>query len=237
MEKVGATSPSWFNDLVKERINLSGTLMFPLIKLLKLKIKEADYFENLVKYDHAASLEEKNRYMARIMSFKELKMDVLGKEKFEYFGKWYYAVIRELLFFYDFKGDYALLAKKLTPNIRKEEAKSAIELLLTLGIIKKQAGGIYRPTSEILIKDSNIRYLHMANFMRAHIELGVEAFDRFPKEKRDLSAMTISISPEVLPKIKEELTALRRKILDLVDEDKSPSMVYQCNVQLFPTTQ
>ncbi len=184
MDKVGATSPSWFNDLVKERINLSGNLLFPLIQLLKLNSKEADYFENLVQYDQSG-----------------------------------------------------FLSKKMSPSIRKEEAKQAIDRLLTLGLIKKQLGGFYRPTSEIIIKDSKIRYLHMANFMRAHIELGMEAFDRFPKEIRDLSVMTISISPEVVPKIKEELKVFRRKILDLVDQNKKPSIVSQCNIQLFPTTQ
>ena len=76
----------------------------------------------------------------------------------------------------------------------------------------------------------------MANFMRANIELGFEAFERFPKEERDLSSMTISINPKTLPLIREELAALRKKVLEITNKDPEPKNVYLCNIQLFPAT-
>ncbi len=236
MEKVGATSPSWFNDIVKGRINLSGRLLLKLTQLLKLKPRETDYFETLVQYDQAAGLDEKNRSLEKIMSFKGMKMDVLGKEKFEFYAHWYYSAIRELLFFYDFDGDFSKLARKLNPPIRKEQAAKAIELLDKLGLIRKQAGGHYRPTSENIIKDSGFKSLHIANFIRTNIELAFDAFARIPKEERDISTVTVCLSPKGFEEIKAELKSLRHKLLALAERDKEPETVYQCNFQIFPTT-
>lgn len=237
MDKVGASSPSWFNDVVKGRISLTGTYLVRLGQLLKLKPKELDYFETLVHYQQADSLDEKNRYMEKMMSFKDLKMDVLGKEKFEFYAHWYYTTVRELLFFYDFDGDHGKLARKLRPSIRKEQAARAIELLEKLDLIRKQAGGRYRPTSENLIKDSRFKSDYIANFIKSNIELALDAFERIPSEARDMSAVTLCLSPKGFEEVKSELKGLRRRFLEIAERDKAPDTVYQCNLHVFPTTQ
>jgi uncharacterized protein (TIGR02147 family) len=237
MDKVGASSPSWFNDVVKGRIRLTGTYLVRLGQLLKLKPKELDYFETLVHYQQADSLDEKNRYMEKLMSFKDLRMDVLGREKFEFYAHWYYTTVRELLFFHDFDGDYGKLAKKLRPAIRKEQAARAIELLEKLDLIRKRAGGHYRPTSENIIKDSRFKSDYIANFIKASIELALDAFERVPSEERDLSTVTLSLSAQGFEEVKSELKGLRRRFLEIAERDTTPDRVYQCNLHVFPTTQ
>lgn len=236
MEKVGASSPAWYNDVIKGRINLTGTYLVRLGRLLKLKSKEMDYFETLVQYEQAGSLDEKNRYMEKIMAFKDLKMDVMGREKFEFYAHWYHTAIREMLFFYDFDGDYAKLARKLNPPIRKEQAVRAIELLEKLDFIRKQAGGHYRPTSLNIIKDSRFKSLHVANFIKTNIELALDAFERVPSAERDMSTVTICLSQEGFEEIKSELKALRRRFLEIAERDAAPQRVYQCNLHVFPVT-
>lgn len=237
MEKVGATSPSWFNDVAKGRINLTGTYLVRLGQLLRLKAKEQDYFETLVHYQQAGSLDEKNRYMEKMMSFRDLKMDVLGKEKFEFYANWYYTTVRELLFFYDFDGDHAKLARKLRPSIRKEQAARAIDLLEKLDLIRKRAGGHYRPTSENVIKDSRFKSDYIANFIKANIELALDAFERVPSGERDMSTVTLALSAKGFEEVKAELKGLRKRFLEIAERDASPTTVYQCNLHVFPTTQ
>ena len=236
MEKIGASSPSWFNDVVKGRIKLTGTYLVRLGQLLKLKAKELDYFETLVHYQQSDSLDEKNRYMEKMLSFKEISMDVLGKEKFEFYATWYHATLRELFFFYDFDGDYGKLARKLRPSIRKEQAIKAVDLLQKLDLIRKQAGGHFRPTSENIIKDNRFKSDYIANYINANIELSLDAFERIPSEERDLSTVTICLSPKGFEKIKNELKALRRRLLEIADNDRDPQTVFQCNLHVFPTT-
>lgn len=237
MDKVGASSPSWFNDLVKGRINLTGTYLYRLAKLLNLSPAEEAYFESLVFYDQAGSLEEKNHYLEKILSAKGLKMDVLTKEKFEFYGSWFHAVIRELLAFVDFKGDYGALARKLNPPIRKEQAMRSVELLLALDLIRKEAGGTFKPTSANIIKDPRFKAMHLANFLRTFMELGMQSLDRFEKESRDVSTITMSLSREGFEAVREEIKASRQRIVGIAEKEKAPAAVYQMNVQFFPTTQ
>lgn len=236
MDKVGATSPSWFNDVIKGRINLSNTYLVRLAQLFKLKAKELDYFETLVHYQQAGSQDEKNRCMEKLMSFKDLKMDVLGREKFEFYAHWYPATLRELLFFYDFDGDYAKLGRKLRPTIRKDQAIRAMELLEKLDLIRKRAGGRYRPTSENIIKDSRFKSDFIANFIKANIELAMDAFERIPASERDLSTVTLCLSQKGFEEVKAELKGLRRRFLEIAERDAAPAVVYQCNLHVFPTT-
>jgi uncharacterized protein (TIGR02147 family) len=235
--KVGAASPSWFNDVVKGRVKLTDTFLVRLGPLLRLKPKELDYFETLVRYQQAESLDERNRWLEKMMSFKDLRMDVLGREKFEFYAYWYYAAVRELLFFHDYDGDAAALAKKLRPPIRKEQAARAVELLARLDLIRKRPGGRYRPTSENVIKDSRFKSEYIANYIKANIELALDAFDRIPSAERDLSTVTLCLSAKGFEEVKLELKSLRRRFLEIAERDASPTTVYQCNLHVFPTTQ
>ena len=237
MEKVGASSPSWFNDLVKGRINLTGTYLYRLAKLMDLGPAEEAYFESLVAYDQAGSLEEKNHHLEKILSAKGLKLDVLTKEKFEFYGSWFHAVIRELLAFADFRGDYAALGRRLNPPIKKEQAMRSVELLLALDLIRREAGGTFKPTSANLIKDPRFKAVHLANFLKAFMELGMQALDRFGKDSRDVSTMTMSLSAGGFHEVREEIKASRQRLIAIAEKETAPTGVYQLNVQFFPTTQ
>lgn len=237
MDKVGASSPSWFNDLIKGRINLTGAFLYRLAKLLELRPNEEAYFESLVFYGQAGSLEEKNHYLEKIFSSKGMKLDLLTKEKFEFYGSWFHAVIRELLSFDDFRGDYAALARRLNPAIKKEQASRSVDLLLALDMIRKEAGGRFRPTSANVIKDSRFKSLHLANYLKSFMELGMQALDRFDKGNRDVSAMTMSLSPEGFDLVREELKMTRQRLVAIAEKEKNPRQVYQLNLQFFPTTQ
>ena len=81
--KVGVSSSGWFAEILKGRVNLGGNHLIILAKLLVLSDIETDYFEVLVQFNHANSIEEKNRHFRKIISFKEMQVDLVGQEKFE----------------------------------------------------------------------------------------------------------------------------------------------------------
>lgn len=235
-DAVGASSTGWFADMIHGRISLTDTYRLKLIKLLALAPAEAEYFEAMVDYAHAGSLEEKNRHWEKMLAGKDLKVDFLGKDKFDYYSKWYHAAIREMLLFHPFRGDYQDLARRLAPPIRPDQARKAIKLLERLGLIAQDGNGIHRPTAAILKKDAAEKSLHLANFLKANAELGIEALDRFPKEERDISALTLALRPQDFEKAKEEIKALRKRLLALSEKPGPEKKVYQCNFQIFPMT-
>ena len=50
-----------------------------------------------------------------MIAFKEVRADLVGMDRLEFYSKWYHGAIRELLFFHPFRGDYAELARRLSP--------------------------------------------------------------------------------------------------------------------------
>lgn len=231
-----AGSTGWFADVTKGRANLSGRHIISLVRLLGLDSTEGEYFEALVRYDQAGSVEEKNLHYRRLLTLKGVKPEIVGRDRFEFYSEWYHSVIRELLFFHPFRGDYAGLAKMLHPPIGVQEARRSIKLLETLGFITRVASGDFRPAPNTLKKDSAFKSLHFSNFMKANILLGVESLEAFPKEERDISTMTLSFSPQAYGKAKEEIRALREKLLSLADSDPAPDRVYQFNFHAFPVS-
>lgn len=236
-ERVGASSSGWLADVIKGRINLTSHMLLRLAQFLKLDSDETEYLEALVDYQQAASAEEKARRLESLLARKDVKMDVLGAEKFEFYREWHHSAIRELLSFHRFKNDYAALAKKLNPPIRAAQAKESIKLLLALGLVKADEQGHLRPTAAIVKKDGAIRPPHMKDFFRTKIGLGMEALDRFSKEDRDVSSMTLSLSRKSFQAAQAELAALRKKLLRLTEREQGPEHVYQINFQIFPVTQ
>ena len=233
-EKVGASSAGWFADVIKGRTNITGSHVVALSKLLLLKPAETDYFEAMVQFGQAGSLEERTRYFHKMLAFKEVRADMVGMDRLEFYSKWYHGAIRELLFFHPFRGDYAELARKLSPPIRQAEARESVALLERLGMIEPNQIGGYKSKEAVLKKDSSFPSVVMANFLKANMELAIEALDRYSKEERDVSALTISLSDQAFAQAKEDIRALRKKILAMTEVDVAPTKVYQCNFQFFP---
>lgn len=235
-QKLGMASSGWFADLLKGRTNLSGSHLVKLGELLKLKSNEMGYLETLVQYNQAESLAEKKHYFLRLLSFKETKVDLVGEEKFEYYSKWYYSAIRELLFFHDFKGDFAALGRKLDPPIKASQAQEAIRILVKLGFVRKDAQGRHRSLPATLKKDAAFKSLHAANLLLANMELGMQALDKFRKDERHVSTMTLSYSLPAYQRAVFEIESLRKKLIALMEDDPHPDKVFQCNLQFFPIT-
>jgi len=70
------------------------------------------------------------------------------------------------------------------------------------------------------------------------MDLAKEAVDRFPRDTRSISTLTLSLSAEVYAAIDAKLALFRREVLDMVKNDTNGvDRVYQFNFQVFPLTQ
>ena len=235
--KVGSSSPSWLSDIIKGRINLTENYLNILSNFLNLTDKEALFFKLLVNFDQASSHALKKKYMDEILSSKKLKVDILTKNKFDYFRKWYIPVIREFLFLLPFKGDdFKTVAKSLKPKITLKEAKEAISVLKSLDLVSETTNGLIKPTKNNIKKDASVASAYIPSYHIENMRLAGESIDRFKKEERDISSVTIHLSDEMFAKAKDEIRKVREKLLIFSNASKNNAKVYQCNIQLFPTT-
>ena len=71
---------------------------------------------------------------------------------------------------------------------------------------------------------------HIINSLR----LAENALDHFPRDQRNLSTVSVSVSPAGYNRIVEELRAFRRRILEIAHNDEGINRAYQFNFQFFP---
>jgi len=116
-----------------------------------------------------------------------------------------------------------------------EEAKEAIDILISTKMIYKNISGFYKPRDTIVIKDTSPS-ITWATYMSENILLAKEAIFNVPKCERDISAITIGLSGENYEIACQKIKELRRYLLSLSENDKHAKTIYQVNVQLFPLT-
>jgi len=56
-------------------------------------------------------------------------------------------------------------------------------------------------------------------------------------DQREISAITVTCSPEIRQQMKEKIVALRKELLALSAQSKESTEVVQVNFQLFPVAQ
>ena len=234
--KAGFNSSGLYKDIVDGRTGITRSLILRFATAMKLSPKQQEYFETMVYFNEAKTVEEKKLYFERLMKYHNSKAFRVDASQYEYYSKWYYIAVRELLAIGNFTDDYAAIAQALNPTIRREQARKAIEVLKRLGLIRKDKNGYYKAIDKILTTGSEIKSLNIANFQKNMMDMAKEAIDRHPAEHRNISTITFSVSKQTYNDIKAELDACRKRILGMVDRSENEDRVCQLNMQLFPLT-
>lgn len=237
-QKAGIKSPVFYKEVAEGKKRLSPNMVEKFCKALHFNEKEADYFKYLVFFDQAKTGKEKQEYYLALRSMQNAKNEkVLNADQYDYFSTWYNVVIRELVTLFDFKDNFKLLAATVLPPITPREAAASVELLLKLGLIKKQPDGTYVQVDTAITAESGVASIAIRNFNKEMATHAVAAIENFRKTERTIFGITIGISPEMFDIINAEIAAFKDRIVTLVSRDEKCDRVYQLNMQLFPMSQ
>ena len=232
--KAGYNSSGMYKDIVNRRTNIKPGFIMKLSNAIGHTANEEEYFESMVYFNQADSVEEKNKYFERMKRFYRSKAYVVDAKQHEFYSHWYYSAVRDLLSIGEFDDDYTGIAQSLNPKIRSEQAKKSIQLLSKLGLIEKNKKGYYKAVNKIISSGDEIASLHKKNFQSEMIMLAREALDRYPAHLRNISTVTFSISKKDYAIVNAEINACRKKILQIVEKSENEDRLYQLNLQLFP---
>jgi uncharacterized protein (TIGR02147 family) len=206
---------------------------------MKLNPGEADFFENLVSFNQAKTLRERNYFFEKLNAIRSSKagsttVRETRKEQYEFYSTWYLSAIRSLIDMHPFKGDYAWLAKNVYPAIKPKEAKKAVALLEKLGMIKKGRTGIFKVADKTITAGTEVIQLGLLNFQLQTTELALKAIAELPRNKRNISGLTLGISRKTYEAICREIEAFQAKLQALAEQDSEADNVYQLNFHFFP---
>jgi uncharacterized protein (TIGR02147 family) len=198
--------------------------------------KAADRIEQLVSFQNSHDPIEREVLMQNLLHYKN--KDVHSDEshdQLEFFTEWFNVAIYELALTPYFSEDPKELAGLVTPRIRPEQARKSLELLQRLGLLRKdETSGRLMPTRNRVSTGDEIASLAIIRYHQKMIDLGKESLTSVEATLRDISAISIAIPEHKLPEFKKEISALRKKLLSMAEEETHPDAVYQVNFQLFP---
>lgn len=234
--KAKVNSSGLLKNVIDGKRGLGRGLIVRCAEAMKLKKKEAEYFECLVDFNEARTVEEKRIFFERLLALRKPEAHQVQASQFEFYSKWYYSAIRELIGIHPFRGDYAALARALDPAIRPDQAEKAVRVLEELQLIVKDAQGRYRQAQPLLTTGPEVESINVAQYQIACMDLAKEAVDRHDAAARDLSTLTLSLNQEGFAALKEEIVSFRKKLLALERSFQGPDRVYQLNMQFFPLT-
>jgi uncharacterized protein (TIGR02147 family) len=215
--------------------NISNNMLPVFINYLGLRQKEAEYFQVLVQFCQSKS--EQTRHAAyRSLIMKRSGMTrTVSDAHYAFYEEWYFTAIRELLRIHPFDGNYKKLASSVVPSISVHEVKRAINLLVNLGFIEKKAE-IFTVKESSITTGETWNGAAIKTFQQQMLKKAIDAMDRFSKEERDFSTMTMCYSEEGLKKVRDLLKNTREELSRIEESDKGANKVYQINMQTFPLT-
>lgn len=220
--------------LMDGKRNLSKRTLVKLSLALKLDKERAQYFENLVFFNQAKSLEEKGFFYDKLVrapgksTFKKLESSQL-----QAFRRWYTIAIREMLNLEGFRGNAGWISGRFLPPVQTFEAEEALGMLLQTGLIKKTANG-FRAADPDITTDDEVKSFLVKSYQAQMIRLAAWAQDEVPPRERDISSVTFAIKESELPNLKKQLQLIRKELRSFAAEPGSADRIVQVNMQMFP---
>jgi len=213
--------------------NLSSKISYQFKTLKKFNEDEARYFDMLVLFHNATTIDEKNFYEGILSNLKPDKnFSTLELDKINIISEWYHTAILEMTYLKNFSSDPNDICKKLGDNVSVEQVRTAIERLLRLGLLEKNKKGILKKSNTYLATPSGIPNKGLKKFHTELLTKAIKAIENQTVDERDITSYTMTIDTKKIPEAKKMITLFRRKLAAFLETPNGDS-VYQLNIQLF----
>lgn len=232
--QAGMTSPNFLKLVIDGKRNLTAQSAEQFARALSLTTQEAAFFRELVSFNQASTAADKNQSYERLATYRAHRsVRRLERQTFEYLSKWYYPAIRELVCCEGFVEDPDWIARRLRFRVSNADVKRAIDVLLKLGVLERDDDGALRQGEPLLSTGPEVRSLAVGNFHRQMMERAAEAIETAPRDRREISAVTVPLSAKGFEMFKARIQALRAELLELSAHERAPDRVVQFNFQAF----
>jgi uncharacterized protein (TIGR02147 family) len=236
--QAGLKSPNFLKLVMDGERNLGRDTIPKFADALGLTGESRQFFFDLVVFEQATDVVEKNAAFERIAASRRFRAARrIDGMVHEYLSHWYHPAIRELAARADFREEPRWIAEMLLPNITPKQAADSLALLLDLGLLVRD-----ERTSRLELREPTLTTEHevsamgVANFHRQMLERAASSIDTVPSSARDLAALTVCVSPRLVGEVKRRIHQFREALTELCDSETDGRVVYQLNVQWFPLT-
>lgn len=234
-QAAGLRSANYLKLVIDGDRNLGPELARRFGEACGLRDDALDYFCALVRFGQAKSADEREALYKTLQSFRRFRATHrLDQAQSAYHSQWYIPAIYELAARLDFDENPRWLARTLLPPISAKEATQALQVLVQLGLLVRDAQGRLSQADAVVETPEGPLGHQVAQFHRMMLQRAAEAIDRVPREEREIGALTLCVSEARMHELKAELEAVRLRLLERYMKDENPERVVQVNLQMFP---
>jgi uncharacterized protein (TIGR02147 family) len=231
----GLGAPNYLKLVTEGKRNLTKAMAARFAAACGLQGDAAEYFGRLVEFNQARSAAARNTSYQRLTDFGRYRQaQKLELAQAAYHSKWYLPAIRELCASPHFREDPDWLASVLQPAIKPKEAKHALELLLELGLLVRDASGRLQQSNSVVSTGPQTRSMNIRNYHAEMMCRATEAMELVPAAERDITSLTLCLSADGFARLKQRIQEFRRELIELAGSETERSQALQVNFQLFP---
>ena len=230
------SSTGYIANVISGKSNLNSRQSVALADIFKLNPSESRYFQALVDFTQARTIEDKGE------ALDSLRMQVQGRNKkldprqYSLFSKWLYPMVFDLVAIIPVGENHKEVAALFHGTVKADDIRKALLVLEELALIRKSQAGRYEQVHATLKTGDEIFSVDVFKYQQTALKKAIEALDKIPAEDRTISVTTLPLSLEGLQRVKLEARQFRDKVLKISEEDRDYDRVFQFNLNLFPTT-
>ncbi len=234
---VGQTNAAHLSMILSRKRKLTGPLTLKLVKSM-IRIgywteAEGHYFQVLVRYQNASSVDEQKLFADLLSSlrpdrnFSTLKLDAL-----RLVSEPIHFILLEMTQLKDFKMDPGAIAQHLGSALTPSQVESHLERLLRLGLLKKNRSGDLVKTYGDYATPTDVANDHLKKFHTYMLDRAKESLFADEIKSRDITGYLMAIQSKKIPLAKKAIEEFRYKMADLMESEQGDA-VYFLGVQFF----
>ena len=191
----------------------------------------------MVEYNQAKQVEERENAWDEIVQIRSKNEFVhISEDQQDFFSKWYYPVLRELVCQPAFDGDMMRLARMVVPAIPTEEARVAVENMIRWNLIQKTVDGKFQKTAE-MIDAKNVSPMNLRKIRREYVQQAIGAIESKKAHERFAAFTTLAMSESSYDYAVKILEEARQKIMAKAADDPEVEKIYEMMIVMYPLSE
>lgn len=234
-EQMGLQGSAFFSRILDGSRPLSMKNAKSVSSFLELSPDEAEYFFDMVQFGNEKNVDERESLLRKLLTVRANKKEfALQDSALQFFSKWYYPVLRDLLPLLPAGVTPAEIGRMFTPVLRAPQVQSGIDYLIKAGFVSLDESGVYQVKDPIVSTPPRVRSTMLRKYHLKNLEINREVYDEFNIDDRSFSSVTCSLSKTGFEKVRMEIASFRDRVLAIAREDQKPDRVCHVGFQLVP---
>lgn len=236
-KKLGMTHHGNFYQMIEGQRRIPKKYLKPLCESLSLNDREREYFEVLLDFKNAKSLEEKAYFQKKLTSISpEKKLNFKEIENFNFLKNPLCGAIIELTDIKGFKDNPLWIQNRLSFKAGLKEIDDTIQLLLRLKLLVIEGDTLKRSQQHTYSKQDEIDQ-GLREYHKNILDLGKDQIEKQHILEREYNASAFAIKKENLPSIKQDIRLFTQDMISKYEACPSEGdEIYQIATQFFALT-